>query len=105
MTQAQVTEILNNLADRGRESTEYDVMVYLQAKEIISQNGENQEHAREVVEAFSRFVLTGEKPNSFAEFLLPCPMIDEESGCRNEGDRPVLSQMPNVSKVLEPSGI
>jgi hypothetical protein len=80
MTQAQVSEIMTTLASRGRTTTEYDVMVYLQAKEIIAQNGENKqiEYAREVVEAFSRFVMTGEEADSFAEFLLPCPMINEE---------------------------
>jgi hypothetical protein len=78
LTNADVLEVITGARTAyGRDLTDYDVKVYLGAKEILEREPHNVA-AQEVVKNFTTFLRTGENVVSFAEFTLPTPYTDEE---------------------------
>ena len=74
MTNAQVQGVIQQARSRGVACDEYEACVFLGAKELLAANPENP-IAKSVLENYSRFLLTGTKKTSFAEFLLPIDAI------------------------------
>jgi hypothetical protein len=77
MTNAQVAKIISDAASRGIEVSEDEVCTFLGAKELLLKEPNNKV-ARQVVEESTKHFRTGEKPTSFARFVLPIFETDEE---------------------------
>jgi hypothetical protein len=67
MTDAQ--RLMNNAASKGREVDEGYAEVLALAKSRLAADPNN-EMARQILENFSRFMDTGERVTSFAEFMI-----------------------------------
>src|ERR1700722_10758811 len=79
MKDIDVQEFIEFAATKhGRVLDTYEASVYLSAQELLESDSNN-EHAATVVKECEEFLLTGEiKKESFARFLLPEPLTDEE---------------------------
>jgi hypothetical protein len=79
MTDAQVNAVINSAAAMGRTVDPLIASIDLSAKEYVAaNNSEYLEASRDVIAAFSRFLIHGEAIKSFSLFLLPIPETDEE---------------------------
>ena len=69
--------MIGNAASRGVTVSENEAVAFLGAKELLAHDSDHR-LAREVVENFTKYIATGKKPWSFAEFMLPDLSTDEE---------------------------
>jgi len=70
MTNAEVEKVVAQAAARGIRISTFEATTFLGASALLEREPDNL-NARQVVENFTRYLSTGTKPWSFAEFLLP----------------------------------
>ena len=77
MTNEDVARVISSAAARGIKLSEYEVISFLGAKELLAREPENP-HASITVRHFVNYMATGVQQKSFAEFMLPEFFTDEE---------------------------
>jgi hypothetical protein len=77
LTNAQVSEVVENAAKHGRVLDRYLATVFLGSKEFLAAHPDSQP-AKDTVSEFSKFFAVGTPMTSFAQFMLPTFYTDEE---------------------------
>jgi hypothetical protein len=70
VTNSEVKQIIAQAASRGIVVSDNEAIAFLGARELLQRDAGHR-LAREVVENLARYIGTGQKPWSFAEFMLP----------------------------------
>jgi hypothetical protein len=77
MTNAGVQHMIAKFNSRGRSLSPSQAATYLLAVETL-QHTPDHEPAAEVISNYASYLVNGEMPVSFAEFLLPIGYTDEQ---------------------------
>jgi hypothetical protein len=77
MTQADVDLVMSAAAIRGIHVDEDEARMFLGAKGILAADPSNK-LARQVIEESTRLLTTGQRPTTFARFMLPIFYTEEE---------------------------